>query len=46
MQPVLVHRLRFRIYDNLFVTNSANSIPLRIGWRNAVGIQLTDVTTN
>jgi hypothetical protein len=28
MQPVLVHRLRFKSYDHLFVTNTANLIPL------------------
>jgi hypothetical protein len=25
MQPIFVHRLRFRSYDHLFVTNTANS---------------------
>jgi hypothetical protein len=28
MQPILVHRLQLRNYDRLFVTNTANSIPL------------------
>jgi Fe-S-cluster containining protein len=46
MQSVLVHRLRFTSYDHLFVTNTASSIPLFSGWRNTIGIQLTDVTTN
>jgi hypothetical protein len=31
MQPILVHRLWFRSYDRLFVTNTANSIPLFSG---------------
>jgi hypothetical protein len=30
MQPALVHRLRFRSYDHLFVTNTANSVPLLV----------------
>jgi hypothetical protein len=37
MQPVLDYRLRFRSYDSLFVTNTANSIPLFSGWRNTIG---------
>jgi hypothetical protein len=36
MQSVLARRLRFRSYDHLFVTNTANSIPLLSGWRNTV----------
>jgi hypothetical protein len=46
MQSVLVHRLRFTSYDHLFVTNTANSIPLFSRWRNTIGNQLTYVTTN
>jgi hypothetical protein len=34
MQSILVNRLRFRSYDNLFLTNTANSIPLFSGWRS------------
>jgi hypothetical protein len=37
MQPVLVRRLRFRSYDPLFVTNTANSVPLFSGCRNTIG---------
>jgi hypothetical protein len=36
MQPILVHRLRFRSYDHLFLTNAANSCPLFSAWRNAI----------
>jgi hypothetical protein len=36
MQLILVHRLRFRSYDHLFVTNTANSVPLFSGLRNTV----------
>jgi hypothetical protein len=46
MKSILVHRLRFKIYDHLFVTNTATAIPLFSGWRNVIGNQLTDVTTN
>jgi hypothetical protein len=46
MQPVLVQRLRFRSYDHLFVTNTANPIPLFVGWRNTIGNKLTYITTN
>jgi hypothetical protein len=34
---VLVHRLRLRSNDRLFVTNTANSNPLFSGWPNTVG---------
>jgi hypothetical protein len=34
MQSILVHRLRFRSYDHLFVTYMANLIPLFSGWSN------------
>jgi hypothetical protein len=37
IQPVLVHRLLLRGYDHLFVTNTANSIPLSSGLRNTIG---------
>jgi hypothetical protein len=46
MQSVLVHRLQFTSYDHLFLSNTANSIPLFSRWRNIIGNQLTDVTTN
>jgi hypothetical protein len=37
MQSILVHRLWLRWYDDLFITNMANSIPLFSGWRNTIG---------
>jgi hypothetical protein len=37
MQPVLVHRLRFKSYDHLFLTNTANSVPLFSRWRDTIG---------
>jgi hypothetical protein len=36
MQPILVHCLHFRSYDQLFVTNMANSIALFSGWQNTI----------
>jgi hypothetical protein len=36
MQSILVHRLWFRSYEHLFLTNMANSIPLFSGWHNTI----------
>jgi hypothetical protein len=45
MQSALVHRLHFKSYDHLFVTNTTNSVPLFSGLRNTVGKLLAyDVT--